>query len=90
MEPGSDQSGFDIEIWEPGLVKIHEGAGIHRVRRIVDNTADTITVAEGWGIVPDETSVYEVINTSTWTIINDVSGDNENSDGTTNITWNLE
>ena len=33
---------------------------------------------------------YEVINTSTWGLDNEVSGDNISADGTTNITWDLE
>jgi len=57
---------------------------------VTSNTADTITVTNNWSITPDNTSVYEVINTSTWTLINDVASDNENADGTTNITWDLQ
>jgi len=75
--------------WAPGVVKIQSGTGAGQVRRITSNTSTTITVTNNWSVTPDNTSVYEIINTSTWTLVNDVSNDNKNADGTTNITWDL-
>lgn len=77
-------------IWSPGAVKILDGTGKDQVRRVTSNTGNTITVTNNWSTIPDDTSVYELINTSTWTQVNDVSGDNVSGDGTTNITWNLQ
>jgi len=85
-----NSKGWGIDFWEPGAVVIVSGTGGGQVRRVTSNTADTITVTNNWSITPDNTSGYEVINTSTWTLINDVASDNKNADGTTNITWNLE
>lgn len=82
---------WGTDFWAPGAVVILPGGtGAGQVRRVTSNTTDTITVTNNWNIIPDNTSVYEVINTSTWTPYNDVSGDNVSADGTTKITWNLE
>jgi hypothetical protein len=76
--------------WVPGAVKITGGTGVNQVRHVTANTATSITVTENWGTVPDSTSTYEVINTSAWTEVNDVSYDNESGNGTTKTTLNLE
>lgn len=78
------------DTWAPGIIRILAGTGAPQARRITTNNATTITVSVNWTTVPDATSQYEVINTSTWTQFNDVASDNHSSDGTTSITWNLQ
>lgn len=88
----SDQA-WDGDEWVPGVVEIKGGTGSGQIRHVTDNTATTITVTEAWETTPDETSTYEVINTSTWAVINDVSNglqDNESGDGTTPTEWDLD
>jgi hypothetical protein len=58
-------------------------------RRVTSNDPNTLTVAINWYNLPSS-GVYSVINTSTFTVVNDVSGDNKNADGETKITWNLQ
>lgn len=41
-------------------VKIIGGTGAGQVRIIATNTADTLTIKEPWGIVPDATSTYQI------------------------------
>jgi len=62
------------------------------VRRINTNTDVRVNVEREWdlGESPMTGTEYEVINTSTWGLDNEVSGDNISADGTTNITWDLE
>ena len=77
--------------WAPGVVRIRSGTGAGQVFRITNNTSDTITIAFNWLTpLPTTDSEYDVLNASTWTEINDVSDDNKNADGETNITWDLE
>lgn len=76
--------------WVPGVVRISAEPGMGQVRRVTANTNTTITLESNWGTKPGATSLYELIDTSTWTLHNDVSGDNVSADGTTNITWNLQ
>ena len=35
-------------------------------------------------------TVFEVLTTATWSLNNEITGDNISGDGTTNITWDLE
>jgi hypothetical protein len=83
---------WSTDIWAPGVILIYGGTGEGQVRRITANNGTTITVATNWDLdkTPNGTSQYVVINTSTWSELNDIEGDNQNGDGTTNITWNLE
>ena len=76
--------------WAPGAIKIHAGTGMGQVRRVTGNTATKITVATNWSTQPDGTSIYLVVNNSTWVQHNDVANDNQNADGTTNISWDLQ
>jgi len=71
--------------WVPGVV----GVANDPARRITGNTANTLTVTPDWSSVGPG-SQYLVMNTSTWTQINDVAGDNTSGDGSTPITWNLQ
>jgi hypothetical protein len=73
--------------WVPGVVGVMDG--LRPARRATGNTGDTLTVAPDWSFV-GEGSQYLVINTSTWTQINDVAGDNISGDGSTPITWDLQ
>jgi len=83
---------WTVGFWVPGAIKIQSGTGAKQVARIVENTQTTVTIEGVWepGKEPDESSIYHLINTSTWTLIDDVEGDNVSADGSTNITWNLE
>lgn len=78
-----------IDEWAPGVVRIRSGTGAGQVYRIIDNTPVMIEIAYSWLTKPTG-SEYDVLNASTWTEINDVSDDNKNADGETNITWDLE
>ncbi len=49
--------------WEPGkqadsVVMILSGRGMGQYRRVVSNTADTLTLDRPWQVVPDGTSTY--------------------------------
>ena len=53
------------QFWKPGLhrdatVLIISGRGFGQYRRVVDNTADTLTVELPWNVTPDATSEYVV------------------------------
>jgi len=53
------------QAWEPGKhrdaqVLITAGRGFGQHRTVVDNTADTLTVARPWRVAPDSTSEYVV------------------------------
>ena len=45
------------------FVVIVGGTGISQVRKVVSNTSNTITVAQGWFTVPDSTSTFRVYDT---------------------------
>jgi hypothetical protein len=45
-------------------VKIASGTGANQVRKIASNTATRLTLANGWGVLPDATSVYEIYKAS--------------------------
>ena len=78
--------------WVPGAIRIIGGTGDGQYRRIIGNTATTITVATNWKDPPNRPgngSQYRVINTSTWSQLNDVNNDNQNADGSTNVSWDL-
>jgi hypothetical protein len=46
--------------WRNSAVRILYGKGAGQIRRIASNTATTLTVARGWNITPDNTSVYSL------------------------------
>ena len=75
--------------WAPGVVKIIAGTGAGQIRRVTENTASTLTVTPDWDTQPAGAD-YDVIKTSTWTQDTSVSGDNQNGNGTTSRTWNLQ
>lgn len=81
---------WDVNHWKPGIVRIAGGNAAGQIRRIAGNTAKVITVEPQWDPQPNEGSMYEVINESSWVPSTDVAEDNINADGTTSITWNLE
>lgn len=81
---------WPVDGWANGAIKIYEGKAKNDVRRVVSNTATKLTVAPNWSEPVDATSKYIVISPTTWEIHNDVPEDNENSNGTTNISWNLQ
>jgi len=85
-----DTKEWDEDTWAPGIITITSGDAAGQYRRVTGNTEDTITVAESWGTQPPSGSGYIVINTSTWEPWDDVEDDNENGDGTTNTSWDLE
>lgn len=80
--------------WAPGAVYISDGTGMGQYRTIDSNTATVLTVVSDWRIVPDATSVYQVVTETTWTPVNDCDHDdihdNESRDGITPVSWNLE
>ena len=80
-----------VDIWKPGVVYIWRGTGAGKGRQVTGNTATTLTVSPNWipADVPDATSEYEVVNTATFTQVNDVPNDNKSADATTPITWDL-
>ena len=77
------------DIWKDGAVYIHAGTGSKQFRRITGNTATVITVSPDWGPGLGLDSKYALISSTSWTKLDDVTGDNKNDDGVTNITWNL-
>ena len=81
---------WSTDIWSSGVVYIKKGTGKGQFRNITGNAPSWITVSPNWAVSPDATSEYVIINTSSWTLLNDVPGDNKNDDGSTNTTWNLE
>lgn len=78
--------------WSPGVVWIIAGTGANQFRRVVGNTASVLSVESDWSIHPDAMSQYRIINTSTWTEINDIDDDNVNRHdaGTTQTSWDLQ
>ena len=77
--------------WAPGVVYIYGGTGQGQRRRVTVNDGTTITISPPWTTPPGAGSQYEVIDESTtWTEVNDVEGDNRSEDGTTETSWNLE
>ena len=83
---------WDENKWVPGVIQITGGTGAGQVRRITGHTANTITVCTNWATQPDSSSTYHLINTPTWQVENTqgITGDNQNGDGTTNTSWDLE
>jgi hypothetical protein len=82
-------AGLTVDQWKNGAIYIHTGTGKDQVRPISGNTATTITVSGNWDTNPDATSRYWLISSTTWTKLSEITGDNQNGDGSTNTTWNL-
>jgi len=78
------------DYWAPGVVRIIAGTGEGQVRRVTANTSNTLTVFDDWGVLPDETSYFEVINLNTWTVWDDIPGDNQSAEGQTDTSADLE
>lgn len=76
--------------WEKGLVYITAGPGIGQTRLVTGNTTDTLTIGPDWTTNPTNQSTYCVVKQASWSKLEDVSGDNQNGDGTTNLSWNLQ
>ncbi len=56
---GSSQLSLTPDQFAGRLVRIWEGAtGVGQVRTIVTHTADTLTIAPEWVVVPDSTSIF--------------------------------
>ena len=53
-------SGWSVNAFVNGAVRINSGTGAGQIRRIGSNTSDTITLVESWAVHPDATSVFEV------------------------------
>jgi len=80
-----------IDQWKNGTVSITSGTGAVQFRQITGNTAQTVNVSPDWEPALDNTSVYLINGTNTWTQVNDVSGDNATgSGGPIPLTWNLQ
>jgi hypothetical protein len=72
-------------------VAITNGTGSGEFRHVTGNTADTVNVDPAWSPALDNTSVYLINGSNTWTQVNDVSGDNvTGSGGPIPLTWNLQ
>ncbi|MHC4648746.1 MAG: hypothetical protein ACYTBJ_25090 [Planctomycetota bacterium] len=79
---------WTTNMWSPGGVKTMSAP--YPTNEVVSNTGTTLTCRDTWSPMPSVGCKYEVINTSTWTVVNDVGGDNQNADGQIQTTWNLE
>jgi GT2 family glycosyltransferase len=81
---------WNVNEWTPGAVKIIAGLGMGQVRSVTANSPTTLVVWPDWDVKPGVGSIYQLLNNSTWSVLNDVAGDNQNGDGSTNISWDLQ
>ena len=75
--------------WAPGLVEVTSAWG-PKVRRVEGNDADTLELVHAWTITPVVDDSYKVITMTTWVREAGIESDNENGDGETLLTWDLE
>lgn len=80
---------WGTNLWAPGIVW-YSIFTLMEIRRIESNTSTTVTAESNWDISPMLDTVFEVLTTATWSLNNEITGDNISGDGTTNITWDLE
>ncbi|MEQ8785775.1 MAG: hypothetical protein RIC55_05730 [Pirellulaceae bacterium] len=84
-------AGWDADQWKGGVIKIFTGAGAGQIRGIASNTADTITVSTKWTDGnPADGSVIRLETKDGWVMLEDVANDNENADGTTKLSPDLQ
>ena len=59
---------WGVDAYQNMMVFITGCTGIEQIRKISSNTIDTLTITPNWATTPDNTSTYEIIITTRFTI----------------------
>jgi len=90
---GNNRRNWAANCWQNGRVKITHNKGAGQIRKVVSNTATTLTVTPAWDPPPDGTSWFAVEH-SGWELETTYNGNGDNCgavDGTLNkLTWNMQ
>jgi hypothetical protein len=94
---------WETDQWKDGSIaveNIENGITNRQYRIVTGNTASSITVNRDWYTQPSwpapfhtpQTNEYYILNASnTWTVVNDVTNDNQAGQGSiSNLTWDLQ